>query len=928
MKKLLKALLLVALFTMISLPSWAQSSTQGKEFWVALIPSKGPDSSDPTNTGQFQPYIAISASKACQVTISNPNTTWSETIQIPANSPWVERQIPLAQWYQNTIPTSETIYNNGIKIESTEMVSVYSCLRWGKSMDATNVLPINALQSEYVVLTYSPSAKDGDHHNTFTVLAAEDCTVTITPSVPTDKGKPANVPFDVNMKKGQVYHIVSATDQSISGTTVRAKNDKKIAIFSGCILGNIPTTVADRDLLYEQLFPINYWGTDFVVTRSLEKDANRVQIIALMDGTDVTINGSYQASSTSATIIPNGSYSFTLNAGETYEYELSEGYADGKWDNSKRATLTGINVVDKSSYIHTSCPAAVLSFDVGNSYKCKTGSEMPSDDGAPAMTWVSPIQQMMKEVVFGVMGTNNTHNHFVNIIVPTNHVSSAKLGNASIADRFIPVESNPTYSYARIKLATTTTGQTNPTYHLQCKGGFIATVYGNGSDESYAYSVGSSAVEQGVDVNGVTFTDGFRSEEKFCFGDSVEFDAKGGTDEITRVDWYFGDGTTEAYGPAQTKHAYTSPGWYDVTANLYGHQVCTDESEMFLGQVSFSFLVYRPDTLIEVQPTDACIKLEDYKANPAYYDDLIANGEIDTIQENCYDDVVLRYITYSAEKEEFLPDLTGQDLVQGHNGKWYDKSQDVIDTIPEKKSPTGCKIYQKYHVEVITCLDLDVPNNAAAQHVCPGQTYKIDYKKKKGNIDGDAIFRVPGYPDQTIVLDDNVDDGSFTLPISDITKPGYYSGKLLVNDKYCPDRNPKEYPIDFAVYHPDSIFKFKFNNVLAVYKPGHGGNSGYEFSNYEWHLIRGVQDTVMAAGPEASILYLGQGVTFESGDVVYIVLTDKDGMTLPSCPQVITNVKDFNPQQQNAPARKQLIDSRIVIKKGEQSYNIYGQRIQ
>ena len=49
-------------------------------------------------------------------------------------------------------------------------------------------------------------------------------------------------------------------------------NDKKIAIFSGCILGNIPTTVADRDLLYEQLFPINYWGTDFVVTRSLEKE--------------------------------------------------------------------------------------------------------------------------------------------------------------------------------------------------------------------------------------------------------------------------------------------------------------------------------------------------------------------------------------------------------------------------------------------------------------------------------------------------------------------------------------------------------------------------------------------------------------------------------------------------------------------------------
>ena len=325
-----------------------------------------------------------------------------------------------------------------------------------------------------------------------------------------------------------------------------------------------------------------------------------------------------------------------------------------------------------------------------------------------------------------------------------------------------------------------------------------------------------------------------------------------------------------------------------------------------------------------VQPTE-CVKLEDYKARKEYWDEKILHGDMDTVQENCYDDVVLNFVTYAAEKEEILDTLKGQDLVQGYNGLWYDASTDVVDTLKDPYS--GCNIYRHYYVKVITCLDLEVHNTPSTQRVCPGETFNVTYTKHKGNIDGDAIFRVAGYPDQTILMDDKVTDGSFTLPISDIKKPGYYSGKLLVNDLYCPDRNPKEYTIDFTVYYPDSIFKFKFNNVLAMYKPGHGGNSGYEFSNYEWHLIRGVQDTVMAAGPEASILYLGQGVTFESGDIVYVVLTDKDGMTLPSCPQVITNVKDFNPQPQNAPATKQLIDRRIVIKKGEQSYNIYGQRI-
>ena len=917
MKKQLKALLLVALFTMISLPSWAQSSTQGKEFWVALIPSKGPDSSDPTNTGQFQPYIAISASKACQVTISNPNTNWSETIQIPANSPWVERQIPLAQWYQSTIPNSETTYDNGIKIESTEIVSVYSCLRWGKSMDATNVLPINALQSDYVVLTYSPSAKDGDHHNTFTVLAAEDCTVTITPSVPTDKGKPANVPFDVNMKKGQVYHIVSATDQSISGTTVHAKNDKKIAIFSGCILGNIPTTVADRDLLYEQLFPINYWGTDFVVTRSLEKDANRVQIIALMDGTDVTINGSYQASSTSATIIPNGSYSFTLNAGETYEYELSEGYADGKWDNNKRATLTGINVVDKSSYIHTSCPAAVLSFDVGNSYKCKTGSEMPSDDGAPAMTWVSPIQQMMKEVVFGVMGTNNTHNHFVNIIVPTNHVSSAMLGNASIADRFIPVESNPTYSYARIKLATTSTGQTNPTYHLQCKGGFIATVYGNGSDESYAYSVGSSAVEQGVKVNGdpKPFTDGYRSDEKYCLGEMMTFDAQGGTDEITRVDWNFGDGTSENYGQSITSHSYTSPGWYDVTAALYGHQVCTSESDQYLGSVSFSFRIVRPDTVFgSVIPK--CISLDEYKSDPAYWDDSIAHPRIDTVQENCYDTVVLNYIIYNRETEEYRDTIVGRDIAYGYDGTPYYASQDVVEVY---KNAAGCDHFVRYYVKVITCLDITVNNNPATQHVCPGEDFSVSYTKNKGDIEGMAKLKIPGTQDKEIYIsNDNIKDAWLTIPISEMTKPGVYKAQLQIKDENCGDL--LKFDIDFKIYYPQDIFSLKYNNVLAVYASGYGGNTYGNFTSFQWY-----HNGVLIPGATSAVYHTD--APFTPGDTYYVELSDGVATPLPACPLTIPqDVEDYNVNKAPS-AEKKLINRHMYIVIDNRMYDAYGLRV-
>lgn len=934
MKKQLKSLLLVAFFACTTLPAWGQASTEGREFWVALNMTTGTGGTD------HSPFICITTQyQGGSYTITNPaDASFTPItglipptgyIKITASTTPGPGQIDLNKWYpvgMTAQTVSNQIKNTGLKITTTVDCSVFAGNRLPQSFDAANILPITALQMDYLTQDYPGYDHEdkGGGYPVTTILATENNThVTILPSSKVLNSTGTSI-INKTLNAGQVLYLTGDNRATLSGTSVTS--DKKIAVFTGVNNTDVPGPVSARDHLYEQNMPTDYWGTHFVVTRSMKKDANRIRVTASNNGTEIIVDGMSLT---------------TINAGDTYEFELCEEVMrtqDGYTKAVGEGRGTEFYLDGEAHYLETTCPCAVYSYDVSENYYVKkngTSERDPNSAGDPAMVWISPLEQQLSKVTFGVMNTDQTPTHYVNIITPTEGAASLAVreikmnggqvvyGNNLVQPTDVkPVPANPAYSYARIKLM----DNAESVYTITSDIGFIAHVYGSGNKESYAYSCGSAAVQQGVKVNGVTFTNGFRSEEKFCFGDSIEFDAKVGTDDITRVDWYFGDGTTEYYGPAQTKHAYTSPGWYDVTAALYGHQVCTNEDELFLGQVSFSFLVYRPDTLMgTVQPTE-CVKLEDYKANPAYYDDLIANGKIDTVQVNCYDDVVLNFVTYAAEKEEFLPDLTGQDLVQGYNGQWYDVSTDVVDIIPDPYS--GCNIYRKYHVEVITCLNLEVLNAPAMQTVCPGETFNVTYTKHKGNIDGDATFRVPGYPDQTIILDDNVTNGSFTVPVGDITKPGYYSGELLVNDLYCPDRNPLKYTIDFTVYYPEDIFNFKFNNVLAMYKPGHGGNSGYEFSNYEWHLIRGVQDTIMAAGPEASILYLGQGVTFESGDIVYVVLTDKDGMTLPSCSQVIEDVKDFNPEPQNAPASKHLIDRRIVIKKGEQSYNIYGQRIQ
>ncbi len=931
MKKQLKSLLLVAIFACTTLPAWSQASTQGKEFWVSSTLVCSPDKATPA------PYIAISAEKACTVNIQGGlnnaiNITqqvaagsWNEfgngtTSQTNPNQGMIKVPMDASKWY----PTAMSNANNvstlagqknmyGLHITATENISVYVILSSLHSMDASNILPLTALGSEYYTQDYWSKVKSdfADAVGLTTILGTEDnTTIDIIPNGDTFDGHLNGQLYTITLNQGETYYMVTKKGDRLAGTHITARQDKKIAVYCGVPITNIPTGIAARDCLFEQPMPVEYWGTQFIVTRSLEKNGNLIGITATQRGTEIKVDGYTQA---------------TINEGETY-YIMLQSAGDPNGNKPGESPIDLVVTAD-AAYIETSCPCAVYNYDTGNSYKGKTTDEIVGGKGDPSSVWVSPIQQKINKITFGTCYTDKTKDHFLNVVTETATCQNTKLialYGATQLDKtnllvWTPVPGNPTYSYARAQIGNEAS-KNYSVFRLENSKGFTATVYGNGEDESYAYSAGSAAVEQGVNVNGMTFTNGYRSDSKFCFGDVIDFDANVGTDEITRVDWYFGDGTTEYYGQAQTQHTYTSPGWYDVTADLYGHQVCTNEDEVGLGRVTFSFLVYRPDTTIgSVRPTD-CVSLEDYKSNPTYWDEKILHGDIDTVQENCYDDVVLDFVTYAAEKEDIRPDLVGQDLVQGYNGKWYDVSTDVIDTIPDPYS--GCNIYRKYHVEVITCLNLEVLNAPAMQTVCPGETFNISYTKHKGNIDGDATFRVPGYPDQTIILDDNVTNGSFTVPVGDITKPGYYSGELLVNDLYCPDRNPLKYTIDFTVYYPEDIFKYKYNNVLAVYKPGQGGNEGYEFTAYQWF-----RNGAPIEGATSSILYLGQGVTFESGDIVYVMLTDKDGMVLPSCSQVIEDVKDFNPEPQNAPAYKELINRSIVIQKGEHSYNIYGQRI-
>lgn len=924
MKKQLESLLLVALFAGIAAPAWSQASTEGKDFWVANTIVCQP----PTANSPAFPTIAVSAQKACKVTITdyagNPLATanvaagsWTRFGENNAAVDPADYYLDPSKWYPSTNNVNATdVYNHadkinnyGLHITATENVSVFVIMRTPQySMDASNALPVTALQSEYYLQDFQPNANGVDKPVTMTtILATENNTkVTITPKGNTYGKQNSGTPYSITLNQGQTYYLISEAGKQLAGSHIVAQGGKKIAVYVGSPVTRLPGGVAARDGLFEQMMPIDYWGTQFIATRSMQKDGNIIGITATQNGTELKVDGYTQT---------------FINEGETY-YILLQSPSDPYSKNQSKIEchIDQIIMAD-AAYIETSCPCAVINYDTGNSFAGATNSEIVDGQGDPSSVWISPIQQRINKITFGACYTKKTQAHFLNVVTETatctNTTLTAYMGQYSSdwSDKLIwtQVPGNPTYSYARVQIGNNT--ETIKVFTLENDRGFIAHVYGNGEDESYAYSAGSAAVEQGVNVNGETFINGYRSGKKYCFGDEITFDANVGTDQISRVDWNFGDGTTEYYGPSTTSHTYTSPGWYDVTAALYGHQVCTTESEQYLGSVSFSFRIVRPDTVFgDIVPV--CISLEDYKADPARWDDSIAHPQIKEVQEHCYDTVVLNYVIYNRETEEFRDTIIGKDIAYGYNGKAYYASQDVVDTV---LNTAECNHYIRYYVKVITCLDITVNNTPAGQYACPGDNFAVTYTKTKGDIEGMSILKIPGYADQEIDIPNrNVTDASLTIPVESITKPGIYKAQLLIKDENCGDT--KSFDIDFKIFYPEDIFAYKFNNVLAVYKKGYGGNTSYEFVAYQWY-----RNGELIPGATESIYHTD--APFNEGDTYYVELTDQNGMKLPSCSQRIETVPDYNPQPNAMPAQKQLINNRIYILREGRTYDTYGQRV-
>lgn len=523
-------------FTMVLLLggifSMAQNSTQGMEFWFSYM-----ENGYKYNGGAWvDNTVMISAKRACTGTIAKPDGSLPDIpFSVGDNGITI---IDIPEEYAYNENNSEVVDTKSLVLRATDTVSVYISNIATYSFDASFVLPVESLGSEYIVQCFDQeiieSPLDPNIMTTaFLIIAVEDNTlVDITPSIKTEH----NLAFPgstvtITLNAGETFFVRSNyidNWRDLSGTIVMAHDEKKIAVFNGNTTTCIPTTVGNgRDHIFEQALPVDSWGQQFAVTSSQGRARDFVKVTSGGDDNVVTRNGYPLA---------------TLRRGESYVFDLRSSAG--------------------SCFIETTQPSVVYLYNTTG----QESLEPTSTIGDPSMAWIPPVEQRIDEITFCTFNSDydfaSIDSHYVNIVVDNDAVGSVYLdGNAIPASDFHAVQGTTDYSFVRKNIS-------HGTHHLSCEMGLIAHVYGFGRARGYAYCVGANVIslKQKLFVNGV-WSEFYHHGVYMCVDESADMNVETNY-PINGVSWVFGDGET-GHG-IEVTHQYASGGDYVATAYING----------------------------------------------------------------------------------------------------------------------------------------------------------------------------------------------------------------------------------------------------------------------------------------------------------------------------------------------------------------------
>jgi len=479
-----KIFYLILATIVLSLSTQAQT-TEGTNFWITF----GQNGTATTpNLLDFQ----------IRIVAKDYHTTG--TIYFTHLGTYVDFEIEARQvfTYPLSILERQAVYNtttgktnHSIHITSTKPVSVYAMNQGGATTDATNILPVTALNTDYYYISYTV-VLNPFYNDRYGIIAIEDDTKIF-----------ENGFLMETLNTGEVYYKLSLTGDM---TGYHISSTKPIAVFALVRAYQLIGAPAS-DNMFHQIAPINTYGKIFFSpVSSFVKD--RVRIVASQDETDIIQTGGtiYAAPGAQETLS-------NLQAGQFVELEIP--------------------ISSNGCHITASKPVGVTTY---------FGGVVNAGDGAPA--WLPPKEQSITSACiapFIPSGDTYITSHSAILCTPTFTRDSTKVSIGGGLPTGLSGGSWIAHTEAGMsfyKMPLTNTNDTTA-YFFTNPAGFLIFCLGVGPAESYYYLAYSAMrdLDGAFYANNIHFQD--LKDNPFCEG-LVEFwaeiDVKGIA--IDTVKWY------------------------------------------------------------------------------------------------------------------------------------------------------------------------------------------------------------------------------------------------------------------------------------------------------------------------------------------------------------------------------------------------------
>lgn len=546
----------------------------GKEFYISFLA-----------TGKLH----ITSTVNTTGTISNPNTSYAATFSVQANG-FTVIDIPVIESVNNL---NNAITKKGFIVKSVDPISLMTINGADASSDAALIYPIETLGTEYIVTTWGRTfANNFNFPPSAVIVATKDNTlIEVIPSAELTSNQLANVPFTIQLNKGETYVVSGKED--ISGSIIRVVNgNNSIAVFCGQRASQIPIGFGAADHLFEQINPVEKLGKVFISPVLKGRGKSILKFVSAFNANTIKLDGNYLT---------------TLNRGEVFTYVTN----------------------NTTKYIESSEPIQLGIF--GTSY---TYDSQLFNLGDPTFMIVQPVQQELKEVNFVAPAFDTILEHHVCVIGHTADINTMVLDGNNISGLFSPVPGNTLFSIASLDVA-------EGKHFLRSSGGFMAYTYGYGFRQAYGYCAGSAVNKvfnpTEFSCNGISSADTITIH--ICKG-LAGFDVFG-QENNNVYSWDFGDGTPQVLTSAsvlQQIHEFKQAGNYTVTLTVTN---CNQDIEIrklklkvhepYIGFNSSDTLIARGSSMTLFPSTQNGIVTYTWKPNYRITDTTIKNPTVNPL---------------------------------------------------------------------------------------------------------------------------------------------------------------------------------------------------------------------------------------------------------------------------------------------------------